>query len=563
MLLELRVAGFGVIDEISLTFGPGLNVLTGETGTGKSVLVRALAWVLGAADVRPPARDADESAAETSVEARFDCGPDVANLLEDAGIPVDDEIVVSRRTRSGGRRVTTQSYVNGAMVTAGQLAAIGAGLVEAVGQHSSRSILQASAQRGALDRYGCGLPDGGRHGAALARVEVAYGRLRALRDEAEALGGDPVALARESDLLRFQLEEIDGVAPEPDEDVRLSGELRLLSNADAVKADLASAAEAAAAARDAAATASAHAGRADDPRAEGAGASLRESLALLDDAAGEFRALVEATESDPQRLDVVQRRIAALRELRRKYGPGLDDVFAFAESARGRLEAIRHSGTRVAELDGEIAAAEEELDAAAADLAACRRAAAASLVDDVGGRLGDLAMQGARFEVRVEDSGRRERHGGDDVTFAFSASSTSPPAPLAKVASGGETSRVMLALSSALAELEAPPTIVFDEIDAGIGGTTALAVGRALAELSARRQLLCITHLAQVASFASAHVALHNSDGHTTASVVEGEARLVELSRMLSGSPDSRRSRQSVKELLESAQDVLRTAGQQ
>lgn len=548
MLIELRAAGIGVIESAVVEFEPGLNVLTGETGAGKSMIVGALALLCGGradADVLRVGHD------EGEVEARFVSTNVTIDMLCEAGIPIDEELVLARRIRKGSSR----AYVNGRMVTVTQLGAIGRQLFEIIGQHSARSLLQPAAQRRMLDRF-CGAEAD----KPIRAVEQAWDYLRSLEAELTDIGADPVARARDSEALRFALDEIDAVGAILGEDEQLSAELRRLANAQSLRDDAGGARAAVDRARDDIAIASTGLERIDDPECEEIATSLNTALVHAEVVSEALRDFLDACADDPYRLEAVQERLAAIRELTRKYGPTLEAVLDFRDQARGRLGVFTGASERAAELDMAIVEARRELEAAARHLSEVRRKAAPELAERTTNRLVDLALPAARLCVDVSASMAIERHGGDDIELRFSAARTVDPRPLGKVASGGEVSRVLLALAGEIATLEAPTTMVFDEVDAGTGGRSAIAVGHALAEQAHLRQLICVTHLAQVAAFADCHIVLDKDEtGNATATPVRGEARIVELSRMLSGSPDSKRAHEHARELIE----VVKQSGKQ
>ncbi len=520
MLLELAVRDLGVIDEMHLLLGPGMTAVTGETGAGKTLVVEAIELLVGgradATLVRPGAKEA-------RVDGRFVIG--------------DEEVVLSRVVPADGR---SRAYVDGRPAPVSSLAERGAGLVDLHGQHAHQSLLRPGAQRHALDRFG---------GVDLAPLRALRRRLREVDAAIEASGGDARARAREVDLLRFEVEEIDGAAiAGDDEDERLAREEAVLADAsahrDAGAAALAALAEEGGAVDAVGAALAALAGRAPFAELE---ARLRAAGVELGDAATELRAVTEAVEEDPARLAAVQERRARLRDLRRKYGDTLAEVLAYRDGAAARLAELEGHDARVARLEAERAHLAAKERAAAAAVAAARREAAPQLAAAVQERLVALGMPAARVAVAVEGDDP-----ADDVAFLFSANPGEPVRPLARIASGGELARAMLALRLVLTE--GPPTMVFDEVDAGIGGEAAVAVGAALADLARARQVLVVTHLAQVAAAADAQVSVrkHEVDGRTraTAAPVVGEDRVVELSRMLSGSPASATAREHAEELL-------------
>jgi DNA repair protein RecN (Recombination protein N) len=541
VLVELAVRDLGVIAELRLVLRGGMTAVTGETGAGKTMVVDAIELLVGG---RADPMLVRTGAEEAWVEGRFVRG-DTPNEADAA----PDEVVVARAIPRSGR---SRAYIDGRLATAGELAEVGALFVDLHGQHAHQSLLHPAAQRDALDRFG----------------EVDLGPLRAARvtvhdllDELAAMGGDERARARELDLVRYQVDEIDAAAiTGEDEDDELEAEEDALADA-AAHREAAAAAVAAlsgdgdgtagdglASAADAVGVAVAVlAGRRPFGPAE---ERLRALAAEVVDVAAELRAGGEAIDEDPERLEHVRERRHLLRELRRKYGETLADVVAEGERLRARLAELERHDRRAAELDGELARARAVEAAAAAEVAAARRAAAPHLAARIQANLLDLAMPKAlvAIEVRGDDP-------GDDVEVLLAANPGTPPLPLAKVASGGELARTMLALRLVLTD--APPTLVFDEVDAGIGGRAAVAVGRALAHLGHEHQVLVVTHLPQVAAYADAQVrvAKQSDDAATIShvSLLDRGERVIELSRMLSGQPDSDAARTHAAELLATA----------
>jgi DNA repair protein RecN (Recombination protein N) len=552
VILELAVRDLGVIAELRLLLGPGMTALTGETGAGKTLVVDAIELLVGGrADPVLVRSGADEA----WVEGRF-VRPGGARSAgggdqgRDAGREVGDEIVLARAIPRSGR---SRAYIDGRLATAGELAAVGAELVDLHGQHAHQSLLHAAAQREALDRFG--------H-VDLGPLQAARQGIGAVLAELGQMGGDERARARELDLLRYQVADIDAAAiTGPDEDAELerledeladatahreaaSGAVMLLSGDGAGGAP-----EASASAADAVSSALALlAERAPFGDAE---TRLRTLAAELSDVAGELRAAGEAIDEDPERLNQVRERRQLLHDLRRKYGETLADVLAEGDRLRVRLSELEDHDRRAAELDGRLTAARAAEAEAAAKVAAARRDAAPLLAAEVQSHLAELALPKAQVEVVVNGDDP-----ADDVELRLAANPGTPPLPLAKVASGGELARTMLALRLVLTA--APPTLVFDEVDAGIGGAGAVAVGRSLARLADQpHQVFVVTHLPQVAAYADAQVRVtKQSDESTTlaqASVLDDPERVVELSRMLSGQPDSDAARVHAAELLTTA----------
>jgi DNA repair protein RecN (Recombination protein N) len=522
MLTELLVRDLGVIDELSLVLGEGMTVVTGETGAGKTLVVGAIDLLTGgradASLVRPGATEAE-------IQGRFVSG--------------DDELIVRRVIPREGR---SRVYINGHLATVSALSDHGVDLIDLHGQHAHQSLLKPAVQRAALDQFG----------------EVDTGPLATLLDELRAvdadlseLGGDERARAREIDLLRHQLAEIEAAGVEDgDEDGRLDEEESLLADAGAHR----EAARAAVAALDGdgpAAAAVAEALQVLDARSPFSDlvSRLRGVEAELADVAAEARDRAEQIDDDPERLELLRHRRAMLRELRRKYGETLEEVMAFGVESSDRLAELSSFEERANALDERRARLLAELTRVRAEVLAARTAAAPRFAAEVEENLRSLAMAGARLEVTVGGEA------GDDITIRLAANAGHDPQPLSKVASGGELARTMLALRLVLTS--GPPTLVFDEVDAGIGGEVAHTVGANLAALAGEHQVLVVTHLAQVAACADHHVAVSKREvGGVTVSAAHllgDEARVVELSRMLSGSPDSSAAREHAEELIDSA----------
>jgi DNA repair protein RecN (Recombination protein N) len=526
MLTELRVADLGVIEELRVVLGPGMTALTGETGAGKTLLVEALQLVLGG---RASPGLVRAGADEATVEARFvRAEPDGA----------ETEVIVARAVPVAGR---SRASVDGHLAPLAALVELAPTLVDIHGQHDQQSLAEASAQRRALDAFA---------GTDLSVLGAARARLADLEARLADLGGDAAARAREVDVLRYQLAEIGAAGlSDPDEEVGLAAEEERL-------ADLAAHRQAAAAALAALdGEEEATVGRLS--RAVGAlggrgpfaplEARLRAAQAELTDVAGDLRRAVDTWEDDPAALAEIQARRRLLADLRHKYGPELSDVMTFADQAQDRLGRLEADEGRAEALQAELAQARAAAEQAALEVRQVRRAAAPRLAEAVGRRLAELAMAGARFEVDVAEEGA-----GDQVTLLLGANPGEPVQPLAKVASGGELARTMLALR--LVAMEGPATMVFDEVDAGVGGAAARALARALHEVAGGRQVLVVTHLAQVAAVADHQLAVRKEvvDGRTVTRAVplSPEDRVVEISRMLSGHPESATARAHAEELL-------------
>ncbi len=536
VLTELAVRNLGVIDELSLVLGRGMTAVTGETGAGKTLVVGAIDLLTGgradAALVRP-------GAAEAEIEGRFipgDHGPG-DHAMGDHG---DDEVVVRRVIPADGR---SRAYIDGHLATVGALAELGGRLIDLHGQHSHQSLLRAPVQRAALDRFGA---------IDTARLEGLIDDRRALEGELAALGGDARARLREIDLLRHQLAEIDAAAvTDPDEDERLD-------RAESVLADAAAHRDAATAAvglLDTDSTVSDGLGRAAAALTgrepfTGLAERIAAASAEIADIAAEARALAEAIDDDPAAL---RHRRQLLAGLRRKYGSTLGEVLQFRSGTGARLADLEGHEERAGSLERRLAEVSGTLAAEQARVRAERTGAAPRLAAAVETHLGELAMAGARMAVAVSGDA------GEQVTLKLAANPGHEPQPLSRVASGGELARAMLALRLVLTA--GPPTLVFDEVDAGIGGAAAQAVGRSLARIGAHHQVIVVTHLPQVAAHAGSHLVVEKHTGKqqvggsaaVTLRAVSGEDRLVELSRMLSGSPQSASARRHAEDLLAAA----------
>ncbi len=521
-LVELAATNLGVIQQLSLVFGPGMTAITGETGAGKTLVVTALDLLIGGrADGALVGPHGDEAV----VEGRF--------LID------GEELVLQRVVPRDSR---SRAYVNGRLATAATLAEHGERLVELHGQHGQTALTTVSAQRGALDLYG---------GIDLAPLVAARLHERDLQEQLVALGGDERARIREIQLARYQVEEIDAAGIEsPDEDTRLQVLELSLAGATTHREQIALGVELLSADGPAdAAISEVLAAVANSEPLTDLAARVRDLSAELNDVASEFRAAEERVEADPERLAEVQERRRQLTDLRRKYGDTLADVLAYRDETAARLEILEDHERLAGEIDGLLGEAKAATAKVAAKVGKARRKAAPALAAEVETHVRELALSNAQLECRVGEGP------GDDVEFAVSMNLGAPLQPLARIASGGELARTMLAMRLVLSA--DPATMVFDEVDAGVGGAAAQAVGAALGRLGSTRQVLVVTHLAQVAAHADNQVVVAKSDDGSmvsvTATALDPEARIVELSRMLSGSPDSSSARDHAAELVDAA----------
>ncbi len=557
MLEEIRIDQLGVIDSSTLELGPGLTVITGETGAGKTMVVTALGLLLGGrADSGAVRTGARTARVEGTV--LLDSLPHVAEEVDQVGGEVEDDRVVLGRTVSAEGR--SRAFAGGASLPISRLAELTEPLVAVHGQSDQHRLLRPTAQLAALDRF-AGAPVAG----PLEHYRALHDELRATEQTLDDVTAHARDRAREADLLRFGLDEVAEVGPEPGEDTALAGEEARLGHADALRVAAEGARESLSSELDrpdalgavAAARAALEGVREHDPQADELAGRLAELSYVLADLAADVASYASGLETDPARLAAVSERRAALVALTRKYGETIDEVLAWQQRSAVRLSDLDGTDDRIEELRAARDRLGTELRAVAAELSAAREAAAVRLGEQVTAELADLAMPHARVEVAVT---RRERFGAagcDEVEFRLAANVGGDARPLARGASGGELSRVMLALEVALAGTGPAPTFVFDEVDAGVGGAAAVEVGRRLARLARSSQVLVVTHLPQVAAYADRHVVVAKTDDGTVTSsgltVLDDTGRERELSRMMAGMSDSDNALAHARELLESA----------
>jgi len=565
---QIRLASIGVIDEAELELGPGFAVITGETGAGKTMVVTSLDLLCGGrADPGLVRRGETRS----RVEARIvvDGPPERVELISEqvseAGGELDDNTLIVGRTVSAEGR--SRAHLGGATVPAGVLSRLSEHLVTVHGQSDQHRLLRPAAQREAVDRFG-----GDRIHEVLDRYRPAYVRWREVEAELRELRDRAEERLREVDRLRFGLEEIAAAEPQPDEDDDLRAEEQRLAHADGLVSATAQAHEALAGEDGSDATsllASAsrllEAEREHDPRLAELADRVAELSYLLADLATDIAAYSTSVDSDPVRLAAVQERRAALAALTRKYGSSINEVLDWAKDAAAQLADLEGTDDRVGQLETERDELIDGLRSTGAELTEVRSEAAARLSKRVTDEVADLAMPQAQVTVtvrpRADESSSGVDHlgpgGGDDVEFSLAANPGAQARPLGKAASGGELSRVMLALEVVLADTTDIPTFVFDEVDAGIGGSAAVEVGKRLARLARSSQVVAVTHLPQVAAFADRHYRVVKSDdGSVTTSGVQQldeAARVRELSRMLAGLEGSATAEAHARELLDLA----------
>ncbi|MFF9780244.1 DNA repair protein RecN [Streptomyces sp. NPDC013978] len=572
VLEEMRIRSLGVIDDAVVELSPGFTAVTGETGAGKTMVVTSLGLLLGGradpALVRIGAKNA-------VVEGRIAVPEDASAVVraEEAGAELDDgALLISRTVSAEGR---SRAHLGGRSVPVGVLAELADELVAVHGQTDQQGLLKLSRQRAALDRYA-----GDAVAVPLTKYGEAYRRLRAVAGELDEIVTRARERAQEADMLRYGLDEIAGVEPRAGEDVELAEEAERLGHAEAL-ASAATAAHAALAGNpedpegvDATTlVAGAHraleAVRSHDPALAVLAERIGEVGILLGDVAGELAGYADDLDADPLRLAAVEERRAALTALTRKYGQDIASVLSWAEEGAQRLTELDGDDERIDELTAERDALRAELGGLAQALTDARTDAAERFAAAVTAELASLAMPHARvsFAIRqtddpegVEVGGRTVAYGpsgADEVELLLAPHPGAPPRPIAKGASGGELSRVMLAVEVVFAGTDPVPTYLFDEVDAGVGGKAAVEIGRRLAKLARSAQVVVVTHLPQVAAFADRQLLVEKTnDGSVTRSgvkVLEGEDRVRELSRMLAGQEDSETARAHAEELLAAA----------
>lgn len=544
MLLELHIADLGVIEDVTLEPAPGLTVLTGETGAGKTMVTTGLALVLGG---RARSGLVREGAPRAGVEARFAVrGGSAADWAE------GDELVLARTIGADGR---STARAGGRITPLSTLDELGGSLVEVHGQHQAQALIRPGAQLAFLDRF-CG-PD---HLDVLERYRGVHGSLRDARARLARIDDQAREREREKDLLAYQVREIQAAGVTEGELAALEAEASRLEHAERIGERAAAASSAlleegagADALRLAAAAltdAAAH-----DPAAEelrGRATSLAEEAA---DLASAVRAYGESVESDPVRLEEVRERLAAIRSLERKYGEGEAAIAAYLAEAAAKLDELQRAGDERATLAAEADRLADEVGALSGRLSDARREAAPRLAAALEAELHELGMPGAAVEVTLMPEDEPGAFGTEHAVLTFSGGPGQRPQPLERVASGGELSRTMLACRTVLADLDQVPTLVFDEVDSGIGGRAGVAVGRRLARLARSRQVLVVTHLPQIACFADAHFLVTKEEGVARVAALEGAARVEELSRMLSGLPTEEAATHAEQLLAEAARE--------
>ena len=575
MLVELGIANFAIIDQLRLTLAPGFNVLTGETGAGKSIVIDAVSSLLGARIGSEYVRSGTNQARVEGIFALEEGSHQLAALralLQEYGAYDEDQggaLIVVREINSSGRSV---ARLNGRAVPLAVLQQVGSMLIDIHGQTEHLSLLKTSRHIDFLDEYG-GLR------AARSSVAARVGELRQVRHELERLLRDERQLARQADLLRFQVEEIEAAGLQPGEEEELTAERNVLANAErlsegaeAIYMLLHEGIEDQRSATDLLAEAAARAAEMArmDPSLEDQRRRAEELSYELEEVARAIRSYRDGVEHNPPRLEAVEERLELIRNLKRKYGSSIHEVLEFGRQAAIELGSLSGREEWVEELRQREAALLIEVGQLAHSLSQQRQEAAHRLSQAVEQELAELNMAKARFAVSVSQSEKADgvslpdgrvcafdAAGVDEVEFLIAPNPGEPMKPLTRIASGGETSRLMLALKSILSEVDAVPTLIFDEIDAGIGGRSGHIVARKLWSLTPNHQVICVTHLPQIACFADRHFSVAKAtDGertYTRLAEMEEAQRVEELSSMLGGLAESSRARENARELLAQA----------
>lgn len=572
MLEELRIRDLGVITDATLPLGPGLSVVTGETGAGKTMVVTAVGLLLGARSDAGAVRSGAKSASAEAV-VKLDTGHFALERARDAGAEIEEfdgaaELLLARRLGADGR---SRAYLGGRAAPVGVLAEIGESLVVVHGQSDQIRLKSATAQREALDKFA-----GENLASALAGFQELYSSWKSSQAELESLRSAARDRLREAESLQISLAEIDAVDPQPGEDDALKAEAVKLANVEELRIAASTAHQAliaedfgdtgdATTLVDAAKRTLEHVAEHDEELGNAA-ARLAEVGFLLNDIATELASYQAGLDSEgPERLAEIEDRRAALAKLVRKYAPSIDEVLVWAENARIRFDELQDDSARIETLDAEVARAEADLRKQTAAISKLRAKAAKDLSARVSAELKALAMADATLVITIDAASQLGPYGADDISFLLQPHSGAPARPLGKGASGGELSRVMLAIEVVLAAVDPVPTFVFDEVDAGVGGRAAVEIGRRLAMLARHVQVLVVTHLPQVAAFADQHIrvtktSVRGSDGATATGFTSSDVQLLdepervrELARMLAGQEDSETAQAHAQELLDDA----------
>lgn len=565
MLKELQIRNFALIEELELSFYSGFSVLTGETGAGKSIIIDALGLLLGARASLELIRTGAET---TEVAGRFDPTPQAVNLLKSWGMLEEGDLVIARELNLNGRN---KCWINGRMATVSQLAELGVHLVDIIGQHDSQTLLMPHEHGSLLDSYG-----DEKHRALLSEVGDLATQWSAVQNERNRLQKDERERNRQIDLLTFQIEEITKAHLVPSEDVELEVERSRLANLDRIRQSLhyvlmtlgETFEEQESLLRRLALTeAELEKATTLDPSLTPVTERYTELSLNLGDLHGDLRDYLEGLPADPELLQTIEERLELIDNLKRKYGETVDEILAYNEQAKENLEKLQNALVRVDHLEEEATKLEARWLNAAKNLSTSRKKLAHDLERQIEKELGELSMDNTKFKVHFASNPTETPsvNGLEELEFMMAPNIGEDLKPLAKIASGGELSRVMLAIKAILVETEAVPTIIFDEIDAGIGGRTAVSLGQKLFSLSELRQVLCVTHLPVIASYGTNHYSVRKSSTLkrtiVTVTDLDWQAREEELTRMLGGTKDEAVTLEHARELLKRSRPDLPHAG--
>ena len=562
MLVEIAIRNFAIIDELTLQFEGGMNALTGETGAGKSIIIDALGAVLGE---RMGPEIVRTGATSATVEAVFDiCGRDLVDVranLDALGIELEDgNLILSRQIAASGR---SSARINGRPVTVGALAQLGASLIDIHGQSDHLKLLRASAQLDSIDHYAGAFDH-------RSRVRDLVHELEAIRSARSRLQSGAREREQRIDLLRYQVDEISAAVLESNEDRAIANDRAVLVNAERLQGDASAALlalepedDGGANGRLRAALQSAQRISEIDASASGLVERINEVVVLASEVATDLRRYVERTDADPARLAVLDDRLDLINRLKRKYGASVDEIHEHLTASEAELDQLTDSGFDDAAMGARENELQFELNPLLAELTATRRTGAKRLESAIDDALVELGLGSAQVRIAIRSVTEPTETGSDVVEFLFAPNKGEELKPLSKIASGGEIARLMLALKSILAEGDRTPTLVFDEVDVGIGARSGQSVGEKLWSLSKRHQVIVISHLVQIAAFAETHFMIAKSlDANRTVSSVHklnGDHRLDELAEMIDGKPVSPQSRAAAEQLMERISGIKRT----
>lgn len=563
MLLELKVSNFAIIENLHIVFKDGLNILSGETGAGKSVLLKSLSLLMGGKASSDTIRT---GAQQATIEGSFDISkrPDIQNALQDMGIEADEDILIVRRVLSTGDK--SKVYLNGSLSTLNslrdivsplvELAGHSAPLIEMTGQHENRNLMSKHYHLDLLDQYA------GTWDKRLLYAEK-YNRYNAIFEEIKKLESDAKQKAQRLDFLIYQRDEITQLDLSPGEDQMLEIEVKKLKNSSRI-GSFVDQAESALYTDDDSAVSRLNAVLKKgqelltlDPQLSAKLENLEQAKALIDESVFELRQYAEKIDADPMKLEEMESRLSDLRKLQKKYGSSVDDILRALMEMEIEISNLQNSESRIEGLKKEAASLRKELEALAADLHQRRQKGAEVLSDSVNAELLDLNMKGVIFHVQVEKLDHLASTGLSDVEFMSQTSAKDIKRPLAKFASGGELSRILLSLKRVVGSGHQPRTYLFDEVDTGVSGETAEKVGRKLKTIAKGQQVVCVTHLPQVAAFGDIHFFIQKSPQKDSVAMVVSELkrkdRVQEIARLISGEKISKTSLAHAEQLLAEA----------